>query len=268
MDAEEEAIMNESGADDSGGRLKRALSRETIEERSSLRIDEPGDVLEADYERKNLGIMLLQFFIPFAIAGIFFFLLYLALEWDVFNRLGALSILYFVPPAGKETVIPTGVLVFGIHPLLMAMPIAFLDIVVGLFLVWNFDLAKKVPLLGKWICKFEASGSDVLEKKPWIEKLAFVGLVGFVIFPFQGSGGVGTSILGRVIGMEPYKVLAAIAVGAVSGTVMIAYIAFFFGNALFAVFKTDAFKLLGVVIVAVVLLALYGAYRKRKERFA
>lgn len=241
------------------------LARETVEKKEQVKIDEIEDVLETKPEKKNKGIIIAQILIPFAFVGIFFVLLYLFLNWETFKVLGALSIAYFVPPAGKETVIPTGVLVFKIHPAVMAMPIAFLDIVVGLFLVWNFDFAKKLPLIGKWITKFEASGSDVLKKKPWIEKLAFLGLVGFVIFPFQGSGGVGTSILGRIIGMEPYKVLAAITIGAISGTLLIAYAAFYFGKAFFAVFKTDIFKAVGIIIFVAVLIALYLAYKRRKE---
>ena len=70
---------------------------------------------------------------------------------------------YFFPPLGKESVIPIGVsggeltipiinqhiVVPSIYPLVMALTIAFVDIIVALFLLWNYDLAKKIPLVGK-----------------------------------------------------------------------------------------------------------------------
>jgi len=69
---------------------------------------------------------------------------------------------YFFPPLGKESIIPIGVsggeitiplynqqiIVTSINPLIMALTIAFIDIVVALFLVWNYDLAEKIPIIG------------------------------------------------------------------------------------------------------------------------
>lgn len=40
------------------------LKRETIEEKKSLKIDEPEDIIECDAEKKSRGIMLVQFFLP------------------------------------------------------------------------------------------------------------------------------------------------------------------------------------------------------------
>ena len=101
--------------------------------------------------------------------------------------------------------------------------ITLIDLCVGIFLVWNFDLARKIPLIGNFIRRIESKGGDILAKKPWVEKLAFTGIVLFVMFPFQGSGAVGATIVGRMLGMDPKKVWYAVIVGAIVGCLIIAY---------------------------------------------
>ena len=209
------------------------LKRETIEDKKSLKIDEPEDIIECDAEKKSRGIMLVQFFLPWVIALSEISLLWAILDEKVFQTLGFWMTIYFFPPLGKESVIPAAIglssvpgmpdWLLSIDPLLIALAIASIDIIVGLFLVWNFDFAKKIPILGKFICKLESKGGDVLSKNKYIEALSFVGVTFFVIVPFQGSGAVGASIIGRTIGMNPYKVWFAIILGAISGCLLIAF---------------------------------------------
>ena len=89
---------------------------------------------------------LLKFFSPFLMTVGYFILLALLMTQRGFLNLSSLMIMYFVPPFGKETVIPIGI-GMGIHWSILAFSIAFVDIVVCLFLIWNFDLAKKLSLI-------------------------------------------------------------------------------------------------------------------------
>jgi ABC-type uncharacterized transport system permease subunit len=88
-----------------------------------------------------------------------------------------------------------------------------------------------------------------------------VGVTLFVIVPFQGSGAVGASIIGRMIGMNPYKVWAAIILGAVSGCLMIAY-AF---NTFKVIFKAN--WIVGLVILAIIVV-IATAYLIRRRQCA
>ena len=218
-------------------------------------------------KEKNIYSRLMKIFWPFIIAGIVISALYLTLDWESFRNLGGIMIAYFFPPMGKETLIPTGILAFHLNPVLVALSIAFIDIISGLFLMWNFDLAKKIPLVGKWIINFEKIGTQILKKKLWVEKLAFFGLVLFVMFPFQGSGGVAATILGRIMGFKPFKVWSAVIIGAVSGCLIIAWITYYMGTALLGVYNIDFVKLLGVIIILVVIVVLYKTYRKYHKCF-
>ena len=61
----------------------------------------------------------------------------------------------------------------------------------------------------------------MLGSLPWLERASFIGIVVFVMFPFQGSGAVGGTILGRAIGLSSKKNLAAVTIGAVSGSFLL-----------------------------------------------
>lgn len=253
---------------------KPLLARKTIEEKDEIKVDEVKDVLEIKPEKKSKGIILAQFFIPWAIALLVIACLYIFLPSKTFLTLGFWMVIYFFPPFGKESVIPLAIAgdklegavpinypesFVAIEPWLIALAVAFLDIVVGLFLVWNFDFTKKIPLIGKWIVRMEKKGSTILKENKYIEALSFLGIVFFVMFPFQGSGGVGASIVGRAIGMNPYKVWTAIIIGAITGCFLIAYAA----ESFFAVFMKNT--ILGVLILAViVVLAALLILRKRR----
>jgi len=167
---------------------------------------------------------------------------------------------YFFPPFGKESVIPSGIIA-GFHPLVIALSIAFVDIIIALFLLWNYDYAKKIPLVGKFMEKVEKIGKSSSNKYGWIKPLRFIGIVLFVIVPFQGSGGLVGSIVGRLVGMKPINTLYAISIGAISGTILIAY----FADAILSVFlKNFLYGLLLAIIILVIVFMIY-IYKRNKD---
>ncbi len=250
--------------------IRSRLERETIEDKKWIKIDELEDILETRLERKSRGIMIIQFFLPWVIALCEALLLWVFLDDKTFRTLGFWMTIYFFPPLGKESVIPAAIglaeipqmpdWIVSIDPLLIALAIASIDIIVGLFLVWNFDFAKKIPVLGKFIIRLESKGGDLLSKNKYIRALSFVGVTLFVIVPFQGSGAVGASIIGRTIGMNPYKVWFAIIIGAVSGCLLIAY-AF---NTFKAIFYENWIAGVIILIAVIIVVAVY-LIRKRKN---
>jgi uncharacterized membrane protein len=206
---------------------------------------------------------LTKFFLPFLIGALGILLLNFFVEEESAGKLFFLMFAYFFPPLGKETIIPIGVgggeltipfinrLVFvpEINPILMASTIAFVDIVVALFLLWNYDLAKKIPLVGDFMIKVEKIGRSSSDKYAWVKPLRFIGVILFVMVPFQGSGGLVGSILGRLIGMKPINTFFAISIGAIIGCLLIAY----FADAILSVFiKNFLFGMLIVIIIIVI----------------
>lgn len=250
---------------------------EEIMEVTECEKEEPKDLPtppKKESKKKPKHIMLIQFLLPWFIAALEFLVLYLVLDRNTFTTLSFWMTIYFFPPFGKETVIPLAIagdsiesvlpistpdMLVSIDPILIALAIASIDIIVGLFLLWNLDFAKKIPILGKWVKRMEAKGENILGRNRYIEAFTFIGVVLFVMFPFQGSGAVGASIVGKFVGLDEKKVWFAIIIGAITGCLLIAF-AFETFRAIFMVNKIAALILL-IVIFAVVI---FFIIRKRK----
>ena len=224
------------------------------------------------------GMIVVKFFTSPLLGVLILFLLYLTLGFDTFSLLGGWMLAYFFPPFGKETVIPLGIGLLkqgltvplinlhvepvSVNPLSIALAVAFIDIVIALFLVWNYDLAKKIPLIGKFMQKVEDLGKSSSDKYRWIKPLRFIGIILFVMVPFQGSGGLVGSIVGRLIGMKPWNTFIAISIGAIVGCLSIAY----FSEAIILVFINNVlFGMLVLIIFLIIILMIFIWRKKRKK---
>ncbi|MFP4609251.1 MAG: small multi-drug export protein [Candidatus Aenigmatarchaeota archaeon] len=222
---------------------------------------------------KTIWGKLFLFFIPFLIAGSYIYILYLILNHiSLFWIVGGAITSYFFPPAGKESVIPITIGILrakqtSLSPLaniyIVSTSIAFVDIVSSYFLLWNFYIAEKIPLIGRWIKKFREFGAQKMKEKRWIKKVAFLGVALFVIFPFQGSGGVGASILGRVIGMNKYRAWLAIITGSFIGCFFIGVISYYIGGAIIRAFQSGIFTGIGALVVVIVAFIFLYYFSKR-----
>ena len=219
--------------------------------------------MDIKLESKTLS-RLTKFLVPiivgFGVVGTIGFLLGKSLQLKYWSLVTG----YFFPPLGKETIIPGGILA-GINPLLMALSIAFVDIIVALFLVWNYDLAKKIPLVGKFIIKVENIGETSSNKYSWIKPLRFIGIVLFVMIPFQGSGGLMGFIVGRLIGMKPWNIFFAISTGAITGCLLIAYFAEAILSVLIQNFLLGLLIVIILVIIGIMILVYKKAVKKNKK---
>jgi len=168
---------------------------------------------------------------------------------------------YFFPPLGKESVIPTGI-AFGIHPFFLALSIAFVDIIVALFLVWNYELAKKIPLIGRFMEKVEQIGRASSGKYNWIKPLRFIGIILFVMVPFQGSGGLVGTILGRLIGMKPWNTFLGISIGAITGCLLIAY----FAEMIKSVLIQNVLMGIFIIILLLIIGAMMLIYKRNQKK--
>ena len=157
-------------------------------------------------------IALAKLLLPFGIAGASVLFLWLFFPENFGKYVTVFGVYSFLPLIGTLSVVPTG-LGLGIHPVPLISFIIFTDAVLSLFLVWNFDYAKKVPGIGELVERVEESGEKALTKYKWAKRFGFIGLVALVIFPLQWTGaGVG-SIVGRLIGMPSLMTWLAVIIG-------------------------------------------------------
>jgi len=171
------------------------------------------------------------FFLPIALAA-----LYLLGLWSAFPvaslMIGAM-VAYLVTPAGAEVVVPVSVFLVrsayangGLGGVEIAIAftvfsIILVDVFIALFLLWNFDLAERAPLLGRFIRKTEEKCRAVIARKRWGERATLAALVTYAALPVQMSGGLVGSLLGRLLGMRPRRVFLAVSLGsAIGGSVV------------------------------------------------
>jgi hypothetical protein len=213
---------------------------------------------------RRIGIpeRVLRILFPFALGISYLLLLLLALSYEQWLIIGGLMLAYILPmvPTGKESVIPIGIAV-GFPWWLMAFTIALLDVLGGIFMALNFDIALKIPGFGRWLQKFITNGEQFFERRPWLRRFSFMGVALFIMFPLQGSGRA--TFVGRMMGLSPVRVLLAITIGAFVGCTIIALSAEAIKNLILM------YPLLGIsvaVAVIVVLAMLYTMYRIRMRK--
>jgi uncharacterized membrane protein len=169
-----------------------------------------------------------------------------------------LMLAYSLPPLGKESVIPTGI-ALGIHPGIVLLLVTYIDITFALFLLWNYELLHKIPLCGRVLTRVENTGVALWNERPWLNRLAVIGLALFVFIPFHGTGATTSALLGRVVGMQSMKTFFAILIGSISSAVFVIC----FSDAILFLFGREILLIAAfVVIVAVFLLFLRKKLRK------
>lgn len=178
------------------------------------------NIFETDIDKKSKIVILFQLVFPLALAAIFIILTYMYIQDKL--EIYSLLVAYYVPPAGKESIIPIATSI-GITPLAISLAITANDMLVCLFMIWNMTYLKKLPYVGKGLVYSEKKGREMAKKYRSFRSIEFIGLIIFIAFPFKGSGGVMGTFLGLIMGMHPYKILFAMFVGTFFGALAIAY---------------------------------------------
>ena len=189
---------------------------------------------------------------------------YLLYSYERFILMTGLILLYFIPPAGKESIIPAGI-AMGFNWQDICFAIIFIDAISCLFMLWNFEIICSIPVLGRRIDSLVFHGSRYLSRHHWIERFCFLGIIIFITLPLQGSGAVGSSILGRMLGMKPLLIFFAVLIGATIHSVAIGLSVYFFT----VFFDMNIWFLVGFIIFLVLVtstISLLIYLRRRRLR--
>ena len=216
--------------------------------------------------KENILVRIYHFAFPIIVAVIFILSLYILFPNSLFYRIGGILALYLIPPAGKESMVPAAVYLlkdhYGIWSIFIASTlISMVDILVAWWVGWNWDLVKMIPLLGRYIQKLEKIGKKKWKEHRILRKFAYAGIAAFVAIPFQGSGGLTATVIGRIFGLEKYKVLASIGLGAIVGTLIIGFGAYF---TIFT-FGEKALLIIGGIIIFIIVLSVIYKWLKGEE---
>ncbi len=216
---------------------------------------------------------LVLFFIPIIVSTIFIALLWLGLDQHMFLIIGVLLLSYFISPFGREVLIPIAVIsLLGLHGdsqmfldiILIVIIVVFVDVMCSIFLLWNLDLLKYLPVFGKWIVGIERVGKKKLKKSQRKQQNVFLLLTSYVALPFQGSGGVVSTIIGMLTGLNKRRVWLAVWIGSFVGSLIIAILSFSFAQVMIDIFGSTIWYFMGMFLLASVFIYLVLEYRKSK----
>ncbi len=197
--------------------------------------------------------------LPVFLGSALFFSSFLILPASLALILGGLMIAYYIPPSGKESLIPLGI-ALGIPWWLMAFALAYLDVVTSLFMILNLDRAERLPYLGPWISRSLASGREFMERRPWLSRWRIPGVAFFVMLPLQGTGGVGATIVGMMAGLRPAEILLAVGIGATVECLIFAL------GSEFIIRLLETNTMLGIAVVVGIVLAVIVWYLISRNR--
>jgi len=161
--------------------------------------------------------------LPFAGLAFYFFFVSLFLPPGLLGKYGSLLAIYFLPPAGKESVIPLMLSANSFGPPLPAWAavtgIIAMDVVCSVIIsyCWWFPelLIKGVPFLDKGYGLLQRKASKYRGKG-----IVELPLLLFMVIPFQGTGGISTSIIARTVGVGPGKTVLICFLGSMITTVV------------------------------------------------
>ena len=180
------------------------------------------------------------------------------------DDLGGLMLAYYVPPAGKESIIPIGI-GLGIPWWLMAITVSLLDVITSLFMIMNFVLILQVPRLGPWIEQLTKAGRDFMAGHPWMARWRIPGVAIFVMLPLQGTGGVGATVVGLMAGLSPGEVLLAVGIGAAVESLLFALGSELIWRLLMAHFIAGIVVAIGLVLVVILIYVHFNRQMAGKE---
>lgn len=98
----------------------------------------------------------------------------------------------------------------------LAYVVMYVNAVSGWFYTYNLDLLEKLPKIGPWMRRSRRNARAMLQHRPWIRRWSVVGVGLFVITPLPGSGALGGSLVGRIVGISKRATVIAVAVAGIA----------------------------------------------------
>lgn len=129
---------------------------------------------------------------------------------------------YIFSPAGKETLIPLMILL-GFPWWIVVGCLLVTDICCALMIGWNFWIVLKVPWIGPRLRKWTEKTGKYQERHPKLANLSGLGLYFFTMIPFQGFGTITGTIIGKMLGINKYRVFATVIAGGFTTSFIIAF---------------------------------------------
>ena len=171
-----------------------------------------------------------------------------------------LELIALIPPtffaAGKFLPLwgITGQSQFG--PYELGLVVWMLDSLIVIVLVYGLQLFYRIAPLKRALCKAQSRAGLVLIAYPKMRKAALAGVFAFVLFPIAGTGAVGATFIGILLGLHRVALIAIVSAGGLLGGLGMAFAASNFRHQVLELEALQDDPTLQYAIIGVVLLGL------------
>jgi hypothetical protein len=104
------------------------------------------------------------------------------------------------------------------------------------------------------------AGRNYTDARPWLRRFSTIGLILLVFFPLQGTGAMNGAILGRLLGLDMYRVFSCVCIGSLASSLALAL----GSDALLDIYHQN--PTLGIGIVAAIVVTVLAAVASLKLR--
>ena len=95
--------------------------------------------------------------------------------------------------------------------------VTYLDFMTAIFVAFHMGIIFRLPYIGEKLAMLVWDGRLFLNAHRWVRRIAFIGLVLFVVFPTSTTGSIGGSIFGRLLGMGRVRTVLGVLIGSLIG---------------------------------------------------
>lgn len=143
--------------------------------------------------------------------------------------------------------------------------VTYMDFMVALFVTFHMGILFRLPNIGPKIAMLVWDGKFIMDAQPWIKRVAFFGLVLFVMFPTSTTGSIGGSIFGRLLGMSRWMTVCGVLLGSIAGNALM----YGFSKQINQYIGPENYgiKIVGIVLLIALVFMMELRYRKVKNKF-
>jgi len=118
----------------------------------------------------------------------------------------------------------------ALSPRVLAIMVWLIDLCFAVCLASGLESLERAPVLGRWLRRARRRAVEVIARYPGLERMAFLGVVAFVMLPLAATGAISGSFAARMLGLTRIAGVLAIAIGSAITAAAFALLATFLGE--------------------------------------
>jgi uncharacterized membrane protein len=100
--------------------------------------------------------------------------------------------------------------------------VVYIDLATALGVLGGIQHLYRVPGIGRRMASARDSSARLLQRNPWMHRIAFLTLAGFVAVPLNGTGALVGALLGRMMGLSRGAIVLATGCGSLAASLALA----------------------------------------------